>query len=219
MKSYLFPIVFFIFATLIIGLNLWVEHGAYTSTQPVSDMNPTFKVVDYPVSLFTLEEQCVDEEHQPIACQQLTDIQTGDILVTKSNHTFFYRHGHAGVVVDAKEGLVLEALGYGEGSTFEPLEKWNDYPTVKVLRLKEGIEEDALSYQNIEKFLGIDYHLLAKKTDLTATHCADIVWKVFNQMGIDLDSNGGYFVTPKDIANSPYLFEVETYGFSPDDTW
>lgn len=213
MKPYLLPVLF---TLLISGLSLWVEQGAYTSSTLGV---PTVKVADYPVGLLTLEERCVDEKKQQVACHQLTDIQEGDILITKSNHTLFYRHGHAGVVIDAKEGLVLEALGYGESSTFEPLEKWNYYPTVKVLRLKDASQQDRLMSQNFTPFLGIDYHLFARKADLSATHCADIVWKVFNQIGIDVDSNGGYFVTPKDIAKSPYFFEIASYGFETEGDW
>ena len=33
------------------------------------------------------------------------------------------------------------------------------------------------------------------------------------QYGIDLDSDGGIIVTPTDIANSPYLEVVQSYGY------
>jgi uncharacterized protein YycO len=51
------------------------------------------------------------------------------------------------------------------------------------------------------------------------THCSDIVWKVFQSIGIDLDSDGGKIVTPHDISQSPYLYEVQSYGFSKSRPW
>ncbi len=227
MKPNYYFITFLCFILLISGLNFLVELDAYTSdttNETISVMKQSiesFKVVDYPISLITLEERCVDEDNQQVPCHQLQDVQNGDILITKSNHTLLYRHGHAGIVVDAEAGLVLEALGYGTSSRLEELEKWNYYPTVKVLRLKNHNEETIteLIETAMSDFLDIDYNLLATKTNANLTHCSDIVWKVFNAIGIDLDYNGGWVVTPKDIIQSDYLYEVEAYGFSKNRIW
>lgn len=208
-------------------LNFLVELNAYTPSShqnSIPVMNPStahMSVVDDPMTLLTLEEKCVDDSHQQIACHQLADLQNGDILITKSNHTLLYRHGHAGIVVDVEAGLVLEAMGYGTKSRLESLEKWNYYPTVKVLRLKEKNEEliTTLVDSAMSNFLDLNYDLFASKNNLTTTHCSDIVWKVFNTIGIDLDSNGGWLVTPKDISQSQYLYEVESHGFSPNRAW
>ena len=54
---------------------------------------------------------------------------------------------------------------------------------------------------------------------MNLTHCSDVVWKVFNAIGVDIDSNGGWLVTPKDISQSQYLYEVESYGFSDERAW
>ena len=103
----------------------------------------------------------------------------------------------------------------------QPLSKWDYYPAVKVLRLKDAPQEliDEIIQIAQTQFLNLNYNIFATKNDLTTTHCSDIVWKVFNEVGIDLDSNGGPIVTPQDIATSPLLYEVESYGFSPKRTW
>lgn len=227
MKPNYYFIIFLCFILLISCLNFLVELNAYTSDMPNETLSvmkqsiKSFKVVDYPISLITLEERCVDEANQQVPCHQLQDVQNGDILITKSNHTLLYRHGHAGIVVDAEAGLVLEALGYGTSSRLEELEKWNYYPTVKVLRLKNRNEETIteLIETALSDFLDIDYHLLATKTNTNLTHCSDIVWKVFQTVGVDLDYNGGWAVTPKDIVQSDSLYEVESYGFSKNRIW
>lgn len=207
-------------AMLVVALlNFMVELNAYT-TSPERD-ETFFQIVDYPVSFFTREERCVNESQNVIPCHQLLDLQNGDILITKSSHTLFIRHGHAGMVVDKEAGLVLEALGYQQPSRLESLEKWNYYPTVKVLRLK-NVDEEVIE-QLVEKakseYVDLKYRLFANKSNRHATHCSDIIWKVFQEIGIDLDSNGGYFVMPKDICESPWLEEVYAYGFSKTRAW
>ena len=227
MKPNYYFITFLFFILIISMLNFLVELNAYTpnhAENSISVMKQTteeFKVVDYPISLITLEERCVDEQNQQVKCHQLQDIQNGDILITKSNHTLLYRHGHAGIVLDAEAGLVLEALGYGTSSRLESLEKWDYYPTVKVLRLKNRTEEtiSELVKRAMSDFLDINYNLIATKTNMNLTHCSDIVWKVFNAIGVDIDSNSGWLVTPKDISQSQYLYEVESYGFSAERAW
>ena len=226
-KTNYYFISFLMLLILVAGLNFLVELNAYTphanqvDTLVMEQSSDLINIADYPVTLFTLEERCVDDDHQQMVCHELNDIQNGDILITKSNHTLLYRHGHAGLVVDVEAGLVLEAIGYGTKSRLEPLEKWNYYPTVKVLRLKEKNETliSSLIDSALSNFLDINYNLLASKYNLKVTHCSDIVWKVFNSIGIDLDSNGGWIVTPKDISQSPYLYEVKSFGFSPHRVW
>lgn len=228
MKKPNYYFISFVALLIIVALlNFLVELNAYTpysnqnSISVMKQSTDIMSVVDYPITLFTLEEQCVNDSHQQIACHQLADVKNGDILITKSNHTLLYRHGHAGIVVDVEAGLVLEAIGYGTQSRLESLEKWNYYPTVKVLRLKEQDEEvlSRVVESAMSNFLDLNYDLFASKNNLTTTHCSDIVWKVFNSIGIDLDSNGGWLVTPKDISQSQYLYEVESHGFSPNRIW
>ena len=48
---------------------------------------------------------------------------------------------------------------------------------------------------------------------LSGTHCAHVVWYAYQRIGIDLDSDGGIFVTPYDIQNSPYLEVIQSYGY------
>lgn len=86
-----------------------------------------------------------------------------------------------------------------------------------------------------KNLIEIPYHLLAgiserdHRTDLTkvqaaeqeeitdaiptGTHCAHLVWYAYMQFGIDLDSDGGWIVTPEDIRNSPYLEVIQSYGY------
>ncbi|MGL4337503.1 MAG: YiiX/YebB-like N1pC/P60 family cysteine hydrolase [Turicibacter sp.] len=223
-KHYLISISLLIIISV---LNYLIELNAYTAPTTVGEITVSqtlttpFKVVDIPISLITKEEHCVTPEGNRVSCHELQDIKDGDILISKSSHTLFIRHGHAGVVVDAKNGLVVEAMGYGAASMLQPLSKWNEFPTVKVLRLKDRDEDMISELVKIAQhdFIDINYDIFATRANNQTTHCSDIVWKIFNQFGYDLDSNGGIFVTPQDISNSDLLYEVEVHGFSSERKW
>lgn len=186
---------------------------------------------------------------EPVAgCQgmPLVDVQDGDILITKNSRFLGWRNGHAGLVVDAEKGLVLEALMLGSPSKLCSIKRWEKYPSFQVLRLREEVtsegsssaqqgriinvdeaaQETTLAAQIAsyasENLINIPYHLLAdvlkspKADELalpTGTHCAHLVWYAYMQFGIDLDSDGGWIVTPTDIANSSYLEVVQSYGY------
>lgn len=194
----------------------------------------------------TISEWLSEESEQAIGGMPLVDVQDGDILVTKNSRFLGWRNGHAGLVVDAEKGLVLEALMLGSPSKLCSIKRWERYPSFQVLRLKEeATSEGSSSAQQgrtlyvgdgapetnlatkvaayaAENLANIPYHLLADvlkspKADELAipigTHCAHLVWYAYMQFGIDLDSDGGWIVTPTDIANSPYLEVVQSYGY------
>lgn len=189
----------------------------------------------------TICEFIVDGNGDRAKGMQLADIQDGDILITKNSRFLGWRNGHAGLVVDAKKGLVLEAVMLGTDTTLCRLDAWERYPSYLVLRLKEEwYEKDKIAQMVTyakEYMVDVPYHLLAgirerwkeqyHKKDksqkgqasqmvdavLSGTHCAHLVWYAYWLMGIDLDSDGGVLVTPYDIQNSPYLEVIQTYGY------
>lgn len=208
----------------------------------------------------TVSEWLVKEPVSGYEGMPMADIRDGDILITKNSRFLGWRNGHAGLVVDADKGLVLEALMLGSPSQLCRISKWKSYPSFMVLRLKEefgkgtktagestaegtdrtvmtNITADVASYAE-EQLVGVPYQLLAGILGrdayrgeealagdgafgpsevvgeaLTGTQCAHLVWYAYMQFGINLDSDGGLFVTPYDIQNSPYLEVVQVYGY------
>ena len=201
----------------------YVEQNAYqppTDTLVVSTLNEEIKYEDFYLAPLTYEEHCVNEYGEKTSCRTLHNIQDGDILISKSSHTLGVRHGHAALVVDASAKLILEAFGYGSVSKVHPLEKWETLPTVQILRLKEVTPDiQAALVETAKAYEGLPYHLLTGAHDMMTTHCSDIVFKVFRDHQINLNSDGGYWVTPKDISQSPHLEVVASYGFSETDGW
>lgn len=191
----------------------------------------------------TISEYLVDEKGNSVKGTNIADIQNGDILITKNSRFLGWRNGHVGIVVDAENGLVLEALMLGTNTKLCSIENWEGYPSFQVLRLKKNkfdsqgyidFKERVASYAG-EYLIDIPYDLLAGVGDrffpsktvtvhaagegvedeviIKGTQCAHLVWYAYQQFGIDLDSDGGFFVTPLDIQKSPYLEVIQSYGY------
>lgn len=142
----------------------------------------------------TVSEWLVDADGFPVKGMPIVDIKDGDILVTKNSRFMGWRNGHAGLVVDAEEGLVLEALMLGTDSQVCDWEKWESYPSFMVLRLKSGSEEAAeaaalyareiAAYAKVE-LVGIPYQLFAGIFGWYEPDCDNIeeAWKKQRELG------------------------------------
>ncbi len=158
---------------------------------------------------------------------KLPPLETGDILITKSTKTLLYRHGHAAIVVDAGRGLVVEAMMLGVPSAITRTDGWEAYATLMVLRPKEKEKgEQAAEYAKTH-LRGVPYHLLAGlfqkdksgSESVDVTHCSHLVWQAYRAAGVELDSDGGWLVTPCDISYDSDLELVFAYGFGDAGKW
>ena len=157
----------------------------------------------------------IKEENTP-SKQNFTNIEDGDILVTDSTYCFCYRHGHAGLVVDANKGLTLEAYGIGTKSEYAKLSEWERYPHVKVLRLQASKElRHEIAKEAMKELVGVPYRLSSGMIDdkdmaqeYWGTQCAHLVWVAFKKYGYDIDGDGGWLVTPNDFMKSELLVVI-----------
>lgn len=176
---------------------------------------------------FTKEDHMVDDAGQMAWGPSLADLQKGDIILTFSTHSFGWRHGHAGIVVDdTGEGITLEAVRVGTASTQIPAWHWRNYSNFAVLRLKDITPElqDQVAAYALEHLDGIPYHLssgfLGSKAPAPdapwfGVQCDYLVWYAYQHFGYDLDSDGGPLVTTADLFSSPLLEVVQVYGMDP----
>ena len=173
-----------------------------------------------PLSLITREEYLAQEPYPP-----LPPLQDGDILLTFSTHSFGWRHGHAGLVVDGQDGRVLEAVVLGRPSAVCSAEHWRAYSTLLVLRPASVPAElpGQVAQYALEHLDAIPYHLTSGlgrekapglETGIGA-QCAYLVWYAYFQFGYDLDGDGGRLVTVRDLASSPLLQVIYCRGISP----
>ncbi len=177
------------------------------------------------LNLFTSQETLVTNSPNKSDNFGLAPLKNGDILMTKSTQTLFWRHGHCGIVIDAEKGITLESLEPGTISMKQDISKWRYYPTIKVLRLKnagEKVIENIVKYSE-SSLTGLKYSIFASKYQYgiipKSANCSQLIWQAFNNCGYNLDSNRGMLVTPEDIAKSPLLETVQIKGFDPEKSW
>lgn len=150
----------------------------------------------------------------------LPKLKDGDILITKSTHTLFFRHGHVGLVTDSDSGEILEAMCLGTHSLYNDISKWEKYPCLAVLRPKNLSEEKIAEVVKFAKYKLFDkrYSFTAgffeNDEEIARTHCSHLVWKAYESVGINLDSDGGLLVLPDDILNSDELEIIWSYGIN-----
>jgi uncharacterized protein YycO len=171
----------------------------------------------------------VADDYLAINPSDLAPYKNGYVLVTKATHSLGWRHGHAGIVTDADNKETLEAVLLGQDSMLQDINKWRNFPSFMMLKLKDASQEDLDEIARFAKnnLLNVPYGLsvgfFSKKNpepdSIKTTQCAHIVWYPFMQFGYDIDSDGTWLVTPKDIANSDLFEIVQIYGVNPDEIW
>jgi len=180
-------------------------------------------VCEYMFFPTTKGESLVDKNGKDIRLK-LPELKTGDILVSKSTHTFMFRHGHAGLVIDSETSEVLEAMMIGTNSAYTNVSSWRNYPTLAVLRPKNLTDEQIeyvvefaksklhdVKYDLTAGLLGDSFD--ADKT-VTKTHCSHLVWYAYMSAGINIGSSGGFVVLPEDFLKSDELEVVWSYGIN-----
>ena len=191
------------------------------------------KILDIQRYYFS-DREIARDHFAPFTCQDEADelapvakLEDGDIIVTASIHVSWWRYGHAALVVDGNNGLILEAISPGSISTLGGVAAFANFANFIVLRPKfdTAFKQEVAQYAK-ENFLSVPYRLtvgvLSKKYTpdvLKYTQCAHLVWYAYKKFGVDLDSNGGVVVKPQDIANSPHVEVVQVVGFNPQTLW
>lgn len=158
---------------------------------------------------------------------ELADLKDGDIIVSATTRVSWWRYGHAALVVDGENGIVLECTSPQVRSEYNPATDFCIMANFLVLRPKAVAKEmiqNVVAYAN-EYLVNLKYHyttgIFSTKfpKKLEYTQCAHLVWYAYKKFGIDLDSNGGRLVKPQDIANSDQLQLVQSFGYDLDKLW
>lgn len=171
--------------------------------------------IAYPVTL---------EEQNKTQVTPLVPLKKGDILVTFNTQTLEWRHGHCGLVMDDDGRIILEHAAIGHTSGLSNSSVWGEYPAFAVLRYPDPeVSSKAADYAN-ENLIDIDYRITAGVIDKDKTgednpvsHCSHIVWQAYKSVGVDIDADKSFIVSPKDVALSPELEVVQIFGIDPKD--
>lgn len=179
---------------------------------------------------FFEKRELVTEEFAPFTCCDATDtvaetvkLEDGDIIVTSATHLSFFELGHAAIVVDAEKGEILNAIGYDQKSCIEYVSEMTCRPNFVVLRPNLSREERKAAAEYAKKELidlqySVSVGFFGNKFTQTPslTNCGHIIWYAYKKQGIDIDSNGGPLVMPKDILKSENLTLLQIYGIEPE---
>ncbi|KAF5056750.1 hypothetical protein DSECCO2_364000 [anaerobic digester metagenome] len=187
------------------------------------------EVLCKPIGIITSQESIVNDEGKPMYGFNFAPYENGYVLITKATHSLGWRHGHAAIITDAERGETLEAVILGTNTMFQNINKWRVYPSFMMLKLKDTSQE---TLDEIAEFAknnmndvpyGLFVGLLSSKNPvpekLKSTQCSHLVWYPFMQKGYDVDYDGSWLVTPKDIANSDLFEVVQIYGVDPAEIW
>lgn len=203
-----------------LGVDRLLEHGQ-------TGKNRLLKIQTDYFAEHTIEQ----DVYCPLVCTDFIEknianvyLREGDIIITSSTHISGWRIGHAALVVNAAENLILQASAYGESSDVGKIEEFTDRINFMIFSPKADAEtkSQVVAYA-VDNLIGLTYDVtagvLTNKNTVSRTQCSHLVWYAYKQLGIDLDSNGGLVVTPKDIANSDQLELVQVFGFDPEVLW
>lgn len=181
------------------------------------------------IAITTSQESIVTPEGKPMYGFDLAPYKNGYVLITKATHSFGWRHGHAAIVTDAANNETLEAVILGSNTQLQDINKWRVYPSFIMLKLKDASPEDLNKIAQFAKNnlhdvpYGLTVGLTSKKNPLVenikTTQCSHLVWYPFMQHGYDVDYDGTWLVSPKDIANSDLFEVVQIYGVDPEEIW
>lgn len=172
-------------------------------------------------AITTCMEYSVSETGAYIKAFEIFDVKPGYVIIMEASHSFGWRHGHAGLIID--ENSVLEAPIIFEPATIYSLSSWEYYPNFMMLRLKDATDEQLkeIAKDAKEDLLGITYSPLAgvfnkEQGNVPKTvQCAYLVWYAFYKQGINIDKNGDSIVTVQNIKNSDMFEVVQIYGYDP----
>lgn len=160
--------------------------------------------------------------HAPFAA-----LQDGDIIVSATTRVSWFRYGHAALVVDGENGIIVEAFSPGSDSSLNYITTFDYLANFLILRPKVDVEvkQQVVQFAK-EELVGIPYRMttgvFSKKfneEEMTGSQCAHLVWYAYKKFGVDLDSTGGGVVKPQDMANSERVEVVQAFGFDLEKLW
>jgi uncharacterized protein YycO len=181
------------------------------------------------IGIITSQESIVNSNGKAMYGFKLAPYENGYVLITKATHSIGWRHGHAAIITDAEKEETLEAILLGSNSQLQNINKWRVYPSFIMLKLKDTSQDTldavaAFAKNNLADIpYGLTVGLTSKKNpkpeNISSTQCSHLVWYPFMQYGYDVDSDGSWLVTPKDIANSDLFEVVQIHGVNPKEIW
>ncbi len=173
--------------------------------------------------LFSLFISCqtIDPKYTWYSSKEIIEnqdkLEPGDILILSKRNTLRSMWGHSAVLNEHKK--IIEFPSYSNGYSESPIFAWQNIDRkIAVFRLK-NIDDNFKNalFKEIDKTVTKPYGLTFDKNFDKRLYCSQFVYLIFKNAGIsvsrdiDLDSDGGGWVMPFDIMNSPLLENITFY--------
>lgn len=146
--------------------------------------------------------------------EKADQLQPGDILILSKKASLRSMWGHSAVLNRDKK--IVEFPSYSAGYSESPIYSWNSLNRkVAVFRMKK-IDDNFKTalFDEIDKTITKPYGLTFDKNFDKRLYCSQFIYLVFKKAGertgriVDLDSDGGGWVMPFDIMESPLLENI-----------
>ena len=165
----------------------------------------------------TMQTTIKYEKKENVVWKQIEDptivleLEAGDIIVKEKTLNPIGMFGHAAIMKN--DMIIVDYPKFGNKSYTIDVEYWLEKGRdILVLRYKDMNDEfKKRLIKNMEKYFGKDYKISFDKLNTDGFYYSQYIWYVYyitaQEMGfeLDLDSDGGNFVFPYDLINSPYL--------------
>lgn len=174
--------------------------------------------------------QTVNELFAPFTCCHRVEenitvapLKKGDIIVSLTTHFTGFMLGHATIVTDPDYEETAVSIGYMTKSFLGDVPAATNRESFVLLRCKDENMASAAADYARENLINLQYSVSVGLTSEKfpekpkVTQCGHLVWYAYRKQGIDIDSNGGPFVYPKDILGSEHLEVVQVFGMNPSD--
>ena len=145
---------------------------------------------------------------------KVDQLQPGDILILSKESTIRSMWGHSAVLNEEKK--IVEFPSYSAGFCESTFYVWSKLKRkISIFRLKNIDEKfwNAL-FKEIDKTVTKPYGLTFDKDFDKRLYCSQFIYLIFKNAGkdtgrdVDLDSDGGGWVMPFDIMESPLLENI-----------
>jgi len=157
----------------------------------------------------------------------LAVLEDGDIIVSATTRVSWWRYGHATLVINGVDKIILEASEPKSNSHYTYANTMANLNNFLILRPKvdEAVKAEVVKFA-CDNLYNIPYSLttgiFSKKynpNEIKGTQCAHLVWYAYKKFGVDLDSDGGLIIKPRDMARSEKVEIVQAFGFDLKELW
>lgn len=129
-------------------------------------------------------------------------LEPGDILLGGWPNCAYGQYSHAGLYLG--DGEVLEAY-VDYGVCVQPLGHYNDYSYLCLIKVNVSQETKAKAIAAGRSYVGQTFYPVAFKHNDRFYNCSSIIWKAYQEQGVNLDINNDIWMAPDRFRDGPYV--------------